>query len=240
MFRFIFACAVAALLATGTPARATPITFFGEDKHNGPPHPNSDAARASFLSNLVGVGTQGFDSLSAGTNLPINNLPVGSSTASLTGSGTINNSSSSSGQYAISPPNFLATTSSFTLTFNTPQAAFGFYGTDVGDQGGQLSISLDGGSTFITVPHTVGSNGSTNGYTLFFGVIDTGNPFSSVIFKDTDSGDVFGFDDFTIGTQQQVSLVPEPASLAVFGLVALVGAAYSIRRRKASAKAPAC
>lgn len=219
-----------AFFLTWTPAHAAPITYFGEDNTSGSgPHPLSDAAQASFLSQLVGVSTQTFSSFATNTNLPIS-VTFGSDTANLTGSGTILGSPNA-GRYAISPTQYLETRSGFTLTFSTAQAAFGFYGTDIGDFGGQLSIKLDGGAP-ITVPHSLGSSGSTSGHTLFFGVIDVASPFTTVQFLNTDTSDAFGFDDFTIGRREQVAAVPEPSSLALFGATAALAGYFASRRRK--------
>ena len=62
----------------------------------------------------------------------------------------------------------------FTITFAQDIAAMGFYGIDIGDFGGQLSLDLYNGNTLIstlTVPNTIGSSGSTDGSVLYFGLI---------------------------------------------------------------------
>ena len=47
------------------------------------------------------------------------------------------------------------------------------------------------------------------GSVLFWGLIDTDNPFTSLTFGNTAAGtDFFGFDDMTIGSVEQV--VPTP------------------------------
>jgi hypothetical protein len=64
---------------------------------------------------------------------------------------------------------------------------------------------------------------------LFWGLIDTINPISSVAFGNTNPGtDFFAFDDMIIGSAKQV--IPEPGSLALLGL-GLAGLA-TVRRRK--------
>jgi hypothetical protein len=82
------------------------------------------------------------------------------------------------------------------------------------------------------VPHTVGSNGSTNGLLLFFGVIDTVDQFTRVTFNNTDTSDAFGFDDLTVGDVAQV-MIPEASTLGLFGL-GLVGLGLATRRRKSA------
>ncbi len=219
----------AALITVMTTEVLAASVFFGEDSAGGSlPVPNADAARALFLANLEpGIGTEDFESFSNGDTLPLN-VMLGSVTATLTGSGTIHDYDG--GIFAISPTNHLATSPGFTLTFDAPQVAFGFYGTDIGDFGGQLSLSFGGGGG-VLVPHTIGAGGSTNGDAFFYGIIDTDNPFSSVEFLNSDASDQFGFDNFTIGDVSQV--VPEPGSMALFG-IGLVGLVGRRRRRRAA------
>jgi len=56
--------------------KAAPVTFFGEDLGLGEgtrrsSQPNADAARASFLGSLVGVGTETFESFAGGEAAPL-------------------------------------------------------------------------------------------------------------------------------------------------------------------------
>jgi hypothetical protein len=93
--------------------------------------------------------------------------------------------------------------SSFSITFSSPQAAFGFYATDVGDGFGQLVLRFhhpDGSDSDVTVPSTVGG---TTGSIFYFGIVDPDAPFDSVTFTNTGAGDGFGFDDLTIGRASQ-------------------------------------
>ncbi|HUV79932.1 MAG TPA: hypothetical protein VMW40_03795, partial [Candidatus Bathyarchaeia archaeon] len=53
----------------------------------------------------------------------------------------------------------------------------------------------------VPIPHTVNSPGGT---VIYFGFIDTDHPFITLTFGTTTGDDVFGFDDFTIGTIEQV------------------------------------
>jgi hypothetical protein len=229
--------AIAALLASTTlSANALPITFFGEDLGaNGGPTPNSDAARTSFFSNLTGVGTETFDSLATGASNPVLNFP-GAGTATFTGGGSVVGAAGA-GRFAISAPNFYETTSALAgMTFGAPIAAFGFYATDVGDFGGQLTLTLTdifSNVTVVNVPNTIGSNGSTDGSALYFGFYDLTTQYVSVAFGNNSAGsDVFGFDNLSIGSTQQVTPLPEPITLGLFG-AGLAGLAIARRRRKA-------
>lgn len=231
--------AVAALLAgTSLSAHAAPVTFFGEDVSiNGNPTPNATAARNTFFSNLNGVGTETFDSIANGTSNPSLTFPS-AGTASLTGGGQVETGANGVGRFPISGSNYYeANAGTFGVTFSGPIAAFGFYATDIGDYGGQLSLSLTDINNVVTnllVPHTIGSNGSTNGSALYFGFYDLANQYVSIAFNNSAGGDGFGFDDFSVGSIQQVTPrgVPEPITLSLFG-AGVAGAAFIRRRRKA-------
>ena len=226
-------------------AQAGFLTFFGEDLNSSAftplaATPNSDAAEASFLSNLSGVGTEHFEGISAGSSSPLAINFGAAGTATMNGSGQITSvpvGAASSGRYGISGTNFwemsTSTTSAFDVDLSGATAAFGFYGIDVGDFGDQLEITLnDTANTTFLVPNTTGSGASTDGSVLFFGFIGTtaADTFTQVTIASTVGGEVFAFDDFTIGSLQQVSVVSEPGALAVLG-VGLLGLGYARRRR---------
>jgi hypothetical protein len=233
------ALAGAALLAlSAMPAGAAIITFFGEDLNNSATvplaaFPNSATAEGQFLSNLTGVGTEDFEGFASGTTQPLNLVFPGAGTATLSGGGgTINSvapgTTNGFGRYATSGTNYWDVAAgglnNFVVDFGAPVAAFGFYGIDIGDFGGQLQLQLnDSNNTLLTVPHTVGSGGSTDGSVLFFGFIGTtlADTFTQVQFlMSTGQGDVFAFDDFTVGSLEQVRPRPVPAPMtpALIGL----------------------
>jgi hypothetical protein len=224
-------------------ATAGPITFFGEDLNftdnpndslDNPTRPatlpNSYGARASFLANLVGVTTEDFEGFSNGQQPT--SLTFGSDVATLIGNpevllvstGTFN------GAYPVSGDAFLfqfGPAGDFQIEFSTPQAAFGFFATDIGDGGARLVLDLllDSGSTrSITVPHTADAQTNMTGSAFYFGFFDTDDLFTRVTFNNTlNSSDGFGFDNMTIGRREQVDPVAAPAPLALvtMGLVLL-------------------
>jgi len=231
-------------------------TFFGEDT-NGTESTqatlvNSVAAENSFLGLLTGVGTEDFDAFTLGQTGPLNLTFPGAGTATLTGSGCVSqitwsacsnpvdNSTSGGtngfGRYPISSPNYWEAEAGgdFAIDFSNPVAAFGFYGVDIGDFGGVLSLSFLNGATNVStigVPHEVG--GSAGGNAFFFGYINTAAQFDRVEFGLTgvSGGDLFAFDNMTIGSREQVTGVPEPGTivLLVSGLLGLVAVS---RKRK--------
>lgn len=237
-----FACAglVAMLLGFASPATSAPLTFFGEDlaAAGSLPVPNSVAAQAAFLSNLIGVGVEDFEGFAVGTNFNFD-VAFGADTATLSGTNTVATTgiqnAGLAGRFATSGSQYLNVGTgdalSFSLTFSNAQAAFGFFGTDIGDFLGQLTLSFDGGAP-VLVPHTVGAPGGSG---LFFGYIDVANPFTLVQFANTQgAADAFGFDQFTIGRiEQVVPTVPEPSTLLLLG----TGLAAAVVRRRMTKQA---
>ncbi|NEP72597.1 MAG: PEP-CTERM sorting domain-containing protein [Okeania sp. SIO2G4] len=243
---------VSSALAFGTiitfgnvPAQAFQI-FFGEDLNNSnsvplASFPNASDAESNFLSNLVEVGTEDFEGFATGASGLLDlTFPDSDITATLSGGGgrirsVPVGSTNGVGRYGTSGTNFweLSTggSNNFQVDFDTAVGAFGFYGIDIGDFAGQLAVELSNGTieTF-TVPNTVGSFGSTDGSVLFFGIVaeDHSEKFMSVDFlTTTGQGDVFAFDDFTVG---DIEKTPEPAS--VLGLLALSALGTTFLKRK--------
>ena len=225
----IWGAATFLALSSVQPAAGAPVIYFGENQT--PANTVSGApltARNNFFAQLIGNSIEDFEGLSTGST-PSSLTFTGSSgniTATLTGSADIFTGISGAGRFPTSGSNLLRSDATFGATFSTPISAFGFYGTDIGDFAGQLKITLvrAGGNETIDVPHTVGSGGAASGSLLFFGVIDTANPFTGVQFSTNTGADVFGFDDMTVGDVGQVqSAIPEPATWAMlimgFGLV---------------------
>ena len=74
--------------------------------------------------------------------------------------------------------------------------------------------------------------GSPGGTVIYFGFIDLGHPFTKVTFGNTEPGwDYFGFDDFTIGTREQV--IPEFPTVAIPAAM-ILGLVFMMSRRKQS------
>ena len=246
----------AGTIAVSSPAHAYRI-FFGEDLNHSGSTPlssftNAQTAESNFLSGLVGVGTETFEGFAPGSSAPLNLSFPGAGTATLQGNGTIRSvtpgTTNGVGRYAISGSNFWEVDAggNFLVNFSQQVAAFGFYGVDIGDFGGQLTLNLAaGGTKQVTVPNTIGSYASTDGSVLYYGLIAETfeEAFTSISFNmSTGEGDYFAFDNMTIGSLEQVKPVPEPAS--TLGLLALgaMGAGSMLKRKqqqKATVKASA-
>lgn len=205
------------------PATAAPQIFFGEDAGLGEfvalsERPNADQARNDFVAALAGnlTATENFESYTPSTTFMPGILAVSFGalgTANLD-EGFVTNEPAA-GRYAISGQQFWeASINFFTLSFSSAVTGFGFYGVDIGDFLGQMTITLSTGNQFL-VDHTLEAAG---GSVLYWGILDADSPFTSVTFGNTRAGtDWFAFDDFTIAVAS-ANPVPEPAILGLLGI----------------------
>lgn len=243
-------------VAVGAASANAYVLFEGFDQGRGESTPlattpNSTAAEASFKGNLVGTGTETFEGFSTGTSAPlVLNFP-GAGTATLSGgsgqvSRVVPGTTNGVGRYSVPSPSSSAfwevgagSSGDFSIAFTESIAAFGFYGIDIGDFSGTLTLELYSGADLLD-SLLVSSGNVTGGSVLFFGLIaeNAAEEFDSIRFRTTSgSGDIFAFDNMTIGTAEQVctgpqcdpgSSVPVPGTLALLGLGAL---AIRLRRK---------
>ena len=229
----------ACALALPNVASAAPTIFFGENQ--APAGGVSGApvtARNSFLAFLsAGVSTEDFEGIALGSP-PIALTftgGLGAINGTLSGGGSLVNAPVT-GTYATSGTQFYDNQfNAFKITFTSAIAAFGFYGTDIGDVNQALTVTLDEGLITQRVFVVANTVGAANGSLLFWGIADTAQTFTSVSFAQSGS-DRFGFDDLTVGDVRQVTGgVPESSTWAMmiagFGLVG-----FSMRARTRKVK----
>lgn len=116
--------------------------------------------------------------------------------------------------------------SSFSILFDRDMTGFGFYGTDIGDLTGTLSLVLFDANDLeisrLAVP-TASRVIDADGSVLYFGLIaESSDEFFRRISFVSSSGfvDGFGFDSFTVGSAAP-SRVPEPGTLLLVACAAL-------------------
>jgi len=231
--RCVAAVAMAAVCGAAT---AAPETFYGYDKGLGnlarlPAHPLSDLARDAFLARLVaGVPTETFEAIAATDAVYADRnitLTFGAQQAVLAGWGLVMDSPPPntdnpingipSGVYPTSGNRAWLSADDFELRFDEAQVALGFYGVDIGDFNGQLTLDLVHADASTT--HVLASSGSRDagGSVQYFGVLSIDRPFVAVRFGNSApvGYDGFVFADLTIGTAAQIAPVPEPATVVM-------------------------
>lgn len=122
---------------------------------------------------------------------------------------------------------FVQNSSNNDLTFNfsTGISAFGAYVTGLGTATGTVSLTFnDGSSQAINLSTVIGQSGGGVGFIGF--TLSGATLLTSVTLDGTTGSDVWGVDDVQFGS----AAVPEPASLAMWGL-GVIGVVFARRRR---------
>lgn len=243
--RSFIATAATGLIVSIAPAASAQV-FFGADTEGGSEHTrvtslvNSTAASNAFLSNLTGVGTETFESFATGSNSPLVLTFPGAGTATLNGGGTVSSvpgtGTNGRGRYPISGDNYweqpILTTDNFYISFASPVAAFGFWGIDLGDFDGVITLRVYQNYASNIYTDYVPDLPDAHGNVIFWGLIDT-NTFDRIDFLSSGgvSNETFAFDDMTVGSLEQISTVPEPATMTLLA-TGLAGMAAARRRKQ--------
>lgn len=228
-----YAVCVAVSLAAMIPgaASAAVVTFTGEDLGViGTNFPNASTARNSFIASLSASARGNVETFerfplgSIGGPLPPPlALTATGSTGAITGQvrtavlqDQVSNASGG-GRLATSGSQYYAATQPFSLTFDQPISAIGFFLTGLGDVGfSRLSLSLAGDlSTTIALPYTL-DNAQDDAQRVFFYGLTSSQAFNTATFSFAGLAvDAYGLDDLIIADSGQINAasattVPEP------------------------------
>lgn len=247
----LFRNLAAAGLLTGLaiPVLAAPTVYFGLDNTNlsaGGAQSNAATAASQFTLAAGSIAVQNFDALAL-ASVPAS-IAVGGVNASFTNSATsysrISSGVGTFSTFPISGSQYLESLSGqgstyFTFAFDRAVSALGFYLTDPSDWAGTggslpgLTLNLLRGSDVLSVDLLQGLDATqvVNGNVLFFGVVDSADPFTGFSISSSASlpdEDAIGLDDLQLAVARRAS-VPEPAPLA---LLAMAFMAAALRGRR--------
>ncbi len=246
------AIVVASLIAAAIPgaASAAIITFTGEDLGvSAGNFPNAAAARDQFVASLSS-GARGnvetFERFPLGGLSgppPMLALTATGSTGPITGqvrTAVFQNQVSNAGgggRVATSGSQYYAASQPFSVAFDQPISAIGFFLTGLGDVGfDRLGLTLSGGATdTLAVPYTLDNAQDEAGRVLFYGLTST-QSFNTVTFAFPGLAvDAYGLDDLIFADSGQLAspptAVPEPAMSWWFGVAAALFLALRTRRQ---------
>jgi hypothetical protein len=213
---------IAALIVLASSANAYTIYFGHDDPRNG--MINSRHAEQAFKTALRTFGTETFDGLPTWPNDPAATNPTLTFGATGVGASVTETIVANTGPMAVSSPNwlyeYLAGDEVFTLS--RPVDGFGAFILDAGTIAGESiliwkleNIAL-GTSKTITVGNFLANS---PGNVAYIGVVDRSFAFDRVSAFTTNTTDLIGYDDLTVG------FVPEPGSMillaCIFGFLAL-------------------
>ena len=227
----------------------------GEDPNGNPtiipPFPNSTNAQLRFFGRST-LQVENFENQTVGPG-PLT-LVFGSSNTAVSatlsgGNGGVQSliGNPTDGRFSVPGGNkFWAATATssgdtFNIAFSANVEAFGFFGIDIGDFGGTLSMELlnaAGNMMGTGFPVNTGTGSSRDGSVLYFGIRadNPGEWFRGIRFRLTNTTtqlDAFAFDSFTVVGAPRTTppgQIPEPGTLALIGLALL---ASSLVRRRA-------
>lgn len=241
---------------------ANAATFTGYDENTGTTpltsltSPNSQAAFNNFSAQLNGVGitTESFETTPVGTaiNGLVKTISGTNATFSYIDKGTglpvstttttsvqqaAGNGFTNAGTYPTDGVRGISINSANTLSinFSNPLAAFGYFGTDLGDGGNVLTMNFFNGANQVnSTPIVTGAN-SANSSEYFFGFIanNSAQYFDKVVFSSSinGGGDAIGIDQIKIGTPAQLAAtIPEPAHL--LGTIVFGGSVVILKRKQ--------
>ncbi len=191
------------------------------------------AARNLFVASVTDLRSENFEASALG--VPANNRlsifgGVGELSQANGAPGRIENQISPNGPgrfnttpaaSCTAPCKWWETYRSFQVALGADVSGFGFYGTDLGDAGGTVTLDFWNGAS--AVRSGVAVDGSGERGLRFFGFIDDSFTFNRVTFNvfqtatDPDFADRLGFDSLLTGNRVGATPppVPEPASIAL-------------------------
>lgn len=227
----IVARLIDAAIPGATPATIT--TFTGESlgvADGG--FPNALAARDQFVASLSGTAQEnvetfeGFPLGSLGGPPQTLGLAAAGSTGPLTGeisTAVFQNQVSDApggGRLATSGSQYFAASQPFSLTFDQPISAIGFFLTGLGDVGfDRLDLTLSGDlTTTLALPYTLNNAQDEAGRVVFFGLTST-ESFDTVTFAFPGAAvDAYGLDDLIVADGGQFTFpatTPAPTPEAI-------------------------